>query len=216
LGDGRRSWKLGRVMRRYRNHLQASTYSWGVTGYALVATDRYRAAVRWFADYQARKDVAPWILLNVAIALRATGADDEANGIQRRAIELPPDHSSHSHRAWLALESALEGSPATADHLAAISSPGALDPAHRFVHALAGAVMEMRGAPPDRRRQAFRDVRRRLSQAAMECRPVLCNRAAVARAYRRAVGCIAHEMGGFLGSAWACWRWLSPLLPQPR
>src|SRR5262249_32284640 len=52
LGDWRKGWKLGRIIRRYRNHLQGSTYSWGVVGYSLVATDQYRAAMRWMADHE--------------------------------------------------------------------------------------------------------------------------------------------------------------------
>jgi hypothetical protein len=153
------------------------------------------------------------MLLNLATALRATGADDEATRIQRRAVELPPDHSWFCHRTWLALEAALAGSPAAADELAVVASPATLDPTHRFVHALACAIVEVRNAAPANRRQAFAAARHRLNQAALECRPLVYNRGPVRRAYRRAVRCIARERGGFLAAVWSVWRRLSPLLP---
>lgn len=215
LGDARRSWQLGRVIRRYRDHLQGSTYCWGVAGYALAATDQHRAAARWMADHEARKDVAPWMLLNLAVALRARGADDEATRIQRRAVELPPDHSWLCHRVWLALEAALAGSPTAADELAVVASPATLDPAHRFVHALACGIVDVSKADAANRRQAFRAARQRLSQAALECRPLVYYRGAVRRAYRRAVRCIARGRGGFMAGLWGLWRRMSPHLPPP-
>jgi hypothetical protein len=75
------------------------------------------------------------------------------------------------------------------------------------------SVLEVRRAAPADRRQTLAEARRRLAEAAAACRPLVQDRPAVRRAYRRCVRRLARDAGGVRAALWSCWRRLFPLLP---
>src|SRR5262249_33211625 len=159
-------------LKRYRDQLRAHTQPWGMAGYALASVDDFRAAARWLSDYAGRSDAAPWMLVNLVIALRATGDEAGANRVSRWALERPADHTSRYHRIWLAVDEALAGGPGAAVRLEGIE-PKSCDATHRFVYALVPGVLAVAQAEPAVRRQAFVEVRRRWRAAAAECAPLV-------------------------------------------
>jgi tetratricopeptide (TPR) repeat protein len=211
-GASQRGFALRRCMRRYSDRLRASTVAWGMVGYALTNLGRYRAAAGWLADYAGRADTAPWMLINLVIALRALGRDEEAAAVGRRALELPPALATTYHRLWLTLDDLLAGREIAADPLRG-TDPTTLDPAHRYLHELVQILADVGRAEPAARRQAFAEARRRLKEAAALVKLPAADRPAVLRAYRRGVRWIAWWCGGVRARLWGLGRWLWPLLP---
>jgi tetratricopeptide (TPR) repeat protein len=209
LGQAKQRRALRRLVRRQRDRLRAGTWAWGMTGYALVTAGAYRDARAWLADYAGRDGVAPWMLLNLSVALRAAGRHEEANRVSRDALGLPPDHTAVYHRVWLALDEILAGG--SGDALAAIDT-GRLDATHRFLHALGTAVLDAGRAEAAARPRVFAEARRRLAEAAMRTPPAAEDRPAVRRMYRRCVAQVGRKLGGLRPRVWAWWRRAVPFL----
>jgi hypothetical protein len=185
-------------------------------GYALATVGAYRDAVRWLNDHAGRSGVEPWMLLNLVIALRATGADQQARQLGRRALELPADKTSPFHRIWMALDEALAGDAAAAQELLIESDPSAQDPTHRFLCTLVDCMCDVQETPAAERGPVFADVRRQLRQAAADATPLVQDRPAVRRAYRKGIRRIAKDVGGLSAAVWCLWRRMFPLLPKRR
>jgi tetratricopeptide (TPR) repeat protein len=214
LGQAKRSGDLRRCLRQHRDRLRAGTFVWGTTGYALLAVGRGRACAEWLADYADRKDALPWMLINLAIALRALRRrEEEANKVSRHALTLPVDYTSKYHRIWLVLDELLAGGPVDGDPLAGIEV-SSLDGTHRFLHELARGLLLVRRAPLQARWQTLKGACRSLAEAARKNKPMSEDLPALRRTYRRVIRRLAHEAGGLRARLWACWRRLVPLLPQ--
>jgi tetratricopeptide (TPR) repeat protein len=214
LGQAKRSGDLRRCLRQHRDRLRAGTFAWGTTGYALLAVGRGRACAEWLADYADRKDALPWMLINLAIALRALRRrEEEANKVSRHALTLPVDYTSKYHRIWLVLDELLAGGPVDGDPLAGIEV-SSLDGTHRFLHELARGLLLVRRAPLQARWQTLKGACRSLAEAARKNKPMSEDLPALRRTYRRVIRRLAHEAGGLRARLWACWRRLVPLLPQ--
>ncbi|HYD42599.1 MAG TPA: tetratricopeptide repeat protein [Anaeromyxobacter sp.] len=192
LGGAGRAGEVARWKARRAAALRSDDWLWGCFGYALVSVARYAEAVAWLGDWRARARVAPWMLVNLAQALRDLGRSAEAGSVSRAALELPADHGTPLHRILLASDAALAGD-------------SGLDPAwlpkdgvYRHLGALVQALDAARAAPPA---GAWKAALPHLRAAQM-------TRAAAAkepyfRAYRRrAVWAIARRRGGPLAALW--------------
>lgn len=101
--------RVRRVLASHGVRLVASDKTWGTAGYALSRLGLDTQAVRWLSDWQGRKGLAPWMLVNLVVSLRCLGRDDEAHDASKRALRLAPDHTTPQHRAWLACDAAHRG-----------------------------------------------------------------------------------------------------------
>jgi cellulose synthase operon protein C len=213
LAEVGRVVELRDCLHRHEDRLRGDNLSWGAVGYALATVGAYGGVAGWLGDYKDRAGLSPWMLSNLVIALRALGRDEEAAAVSRRALELPPDGTAVYNRIWLALDDALAGRAPAADPLDG-ASPQAFDPTHRFLaELLRGVTVVQRAAPADRPR-AFAEARRQLAAAAVRSTPLVQDRPAVRRAYRRCVRRLARDRGGLVGLLWGWYRWLRPLLPD--
>ena len=88
-----------------REHVQ----TWGTAGYILFSIGDSRKAVEWMADWQNRKDLEPWMLWNLTLALRKEGNDAESNKVSRHAITLQPDHMTQSNILLIAFDELVDG-----------------------------------------------------------------------------------------------------------
>jgi tetratricopeptide (TPR) repeat protein len=111
-GEARR---LKRLAKRERATLHADDFLWGLTGHALSLADD-RAAAEWMRDWP-RRATSPWALGNLAISLRRLHRREEALRVSRRALELAPDTVTPCHRAWVAIEAAIDGDLGEAESL---------------------------------------------------------------------------------------------------
>jgi tetratricopeptide (TPR) repeat protein len=113
--------RLARLTQAQREALRSDDFLWGLAGHALSLVDD-RAAVDWMQDWPKRQS-SPWALNGLAISLRRLRRPEEALRVSRRALELPADHISACHRAWLGIEAALDGSLDEAESLLAGLQP---------------------------------------------------------------------------------------------
>jgi hypothetical protein len=143
--------------------------------------------------------------------LRGTGDDAEAVRVGRQALALAPDDATPCHRLWLVADDVLAGRHEAVGELAQLDASG-FDNLHRFIHELVECVADLDEAPPPERGQMWQEVRQRLTHAAHSCAPLVEDRPAARRMYRRCVRRLARH-GGPTGALWGMWRRLRPLLP---
>jgi tetratricopeptide (TPR) repeat protein len=216
LGDLRRAWIVRRMLRRHGDVIRRDTFCWGSALYALATRLSYRLAVRWGADWCDRDGLAPWMLINLVLALRALGRHAESHAVAARAVELDSDYTTRYHTLWLALDAACSGNSPEADRLlSTVGDPTTMDATNRFLLALIRAMLSVQQADASSRRRAFGDARRSILAAALASSPLLEDRPAVARAYQVARRRLARDAGGPSGFLWGAFRAVSPSLPQP-
>src|SRR5262249_34886228 len=104
MGAQRRRSILRKFLREHGPRLRADTFAWGSAVCGLAAPGTYEDAARFGADYAARADAQPWMLINLVIAQRALGQDREANAAGRHALGLTADYTTRYHHIWLALD----------------------------------------------------------------------------------------------------------------
>ena len=152
--------RLVRLTKSERAALRADDFLWSLAGHALSLVDD-RGAVEWMQDWPRRK-TSPWALNGLAISLRHLHRAEEAVRVSRRALSLPADHITPCHRAWIAIEEALEGDAKKAESLLSGLEPP--EESKAFYEALA---LLARAAIAVRRSRAagFAEARRLIQQA---------------------------------------------------
>jgi tetratricopeptide (TPR) repeat protein len=213
LAKVKRRRPLHQCIWRFGAALRENTEDWGNIGYCFASIEDYRAAAEWMRDWPERRDAQPWMLVNLAIALRGLGDDAQANRVSRQALELPDDYTSKFHRVWLALDEALAGQSDAALERLADLDPSSFDVTHKYVHYLIDVMLSLQRAAPAERPSAFRRARRQLDDAVRTMVPLNDDRRALLAVYRRCVRRLARDRGGvpaLLWSRWRCWR---PMLP---
>jgi hypothetical protein len=132
---------LDRYLSVRRNEAWEDDELWGLVGYALRTTGRKKYAADWLADWQ-RRNVAPWMLLQGALAVREMGDGAAAAAMHRQALSLPEDGSIPSHQLWLAFDAALTGRFSEASGLLSAIAPDSLDRLHEAVYGGARALVD--------------------------------------------------------------------------
>ena len=157
-----------------------------------------RGAVEWMRDWPKRK-TSPWALNGLAISLRRLHRREEALGVSRRALQLPADHITPCHRAWVAIEAALDADLAEAESLLeGLESPSESKAFYDALGLLARAAIVMRRSGG----AAFDEAKRLVKQAdGLAGR----NNRDTAPLRRRIVDLLVRERGGV--AAWL-WRFL--------
>jgi len=146
-----------RAVRRNKKWLRRYTPTWGSVAYALMANDRYRECARWMRDYRQHEQAEPWMLQNLASALRWLGRDTQAVSVARHALTRPADHTRLSHALWVALDDALAGQHEAARALLNEARDASLSVAQANVQAL--ATIALWATRSTRRARApYRDV----------------------------------------------------------
>jgi hypothetical protein len=184
---------LASYVHRRRSLLSSDSLLWGACGHGLLLAGQHRRVADWMADWRTRREVGGWMLINLAVALRALKRDAEAHEVSAHALRQPADHSANGHRVWLAYDAILEGDAATAEgYLNRMA--GALDKDDRFLASAVGAVMEIQKKESSLRRFCFKQARERLLDATA-LYPEYRN-GVLRRAYRRLARRLASLCGG--------------------
>jgi tetratricopeptide (TPR) repeat protein len=152
--------RLARLVKSHRAALRADDFLWSLSGHALSLVDD-RGAAEWMQDW-ARRQTSPWALNGLAISLRHLHRAEEAVRVSRRALQLPPDHITPCHRAWVGIEEALAGDVDEAEALI-----GGLEPPEESKAFYDALVLLARAAIAVRRSRAagFDEARRLIKQA---------------------------------------------------
>lgn len=105
------------LLARHGKPLAADMGTWGQVGYALLSARLERRTVAWLSDWRRRDGAQPWMLLNLAVALRNLGRDAESAEVSAGALARPRDHTSAMHEVLVAADAALAGDAAAAARL---------------------------------------------------------------------------------------------------
>jgi predicted Zn-dependent protease len=97
------------AFRLSQTYLASTTRSWGGIGFALYTMGRADATASWLADYATRKDVQPWMIYNLVLALRRLGLHDQAAAAGKFALGLPKDHVYGKLVLWTVFDDAPSG-----------------------------------------------------------------------------------------------------------
>jgi len=216
LAKAKMAGPLQECIRRHGAALRETISDWANVGYCFATLEDYESAAKWMHDWTERREMQPWMLINLAIALRGIGDDAQANRVSRRALELTSDYTSKYHRVWLALDEVLSGNSAAAAEWLQDVKDSSLDVTHKYVHRLLEALLSVQQAAPVERSSAFRHARQQLDDAVRTMVPLNEDRRALLAAYRRCVRRMALDRGGvpaFVWSRWRCWR---PHLPPAK
>ena len=139
-------------IQRYNSMLRAETESWGVVGTTLYSLGNLQETISWMSDWQERSNVAPWMLWNFVLALRALNREFEAQQISLYAINLPEDNATSSHLALLSLDEALAGRIDNVNQHAQRIVPAAMSEWDQVVFALAEELRDFHTARNDGRK----------------------------------------------------------------
>ncbi len=138
---------------------------WAQAGHTLVKCRAMLFAAAWLRGYRAREGVRPWMMKQLAVALRARGRDDKALAASRHALTLPADDTTPYHRVWLAHDDALHGRGVDASAQIEGLSAAAIEPADAVILHFTEAMITVQRTPRRERAQAFIAAKRAINEA---------------------------------------------------
>jgi hypothetical protein len=160
-------------------------------GYALVKLGRFGSAIRWMRDWRQRSGLKMWMLLNLALALRAREKWDEAREVLAFAVHLPERDQSHQKlRLLLAMELALTGdTQQAAGHFHELNATG-WDNYMFLKYNLTRGLLSVQQAIPAEKKKVFRSERAAIRKVFAQYR------SSTFRAdYRRSLSRMARDAG---------------------
>ncbi|HTN74105.1 MAG TPA: C39 family peptidase [Pirellulaceae bacterium] len=180
------SKQLAAFIKRHHAWLRTSTMCWGAVGYALAGLRDHAEGAKWCSNWRDYKDAEPWMLVNVAEALRGVSRDAEAAEVSQHALEIPPSNGLEQHRLWLACDAACAGNFDEArEHLEFVQVDQS-DADALFLQTLASALVEAASAPPEQLAKACRVAGRRM-KASRNLYRAFSHEPARRRMYRSAI-----------------------------
>ncbi len=206
LAEARQKHRFRQYVAAYRTELRNDDKAWAQVGYNLYELGELRASLDWLSDWQQRAKLEPaklepWMLWNLALALRQNKREDESRAVSQHALTLPPDHMTDPHLLLLAVDDLLLGEYESGSQRLAHINVGALREWDCFLFELATALLDA-----DHQRNelqvSHRSIIERLfdtrrAAAFVETSPVL------RELHRRAVWRVARQSGSLLLQAWA-------------
>jgi hypothetical protein len=207
---------LRRLLRRYREEFTRNDETYGLVGFALVGNNLVCDAAAWFVDWRAHSGLEPWMLLNLAGALRDLGRDAEAAEAGQRALTRPRDHTFNEHNIWLAVDAGFAGDRANAERLLANVDEKEISDYRRFLFRIAQALAAISGEQVPLSAVAYARAVDRL-RGLFRLVPTFLKEPALYRYLGRALWRIVRARGGNTLAALGLWLyfvlvviWLSP------
>lgn len=142
LAEGRQKHRLRSYVETYRAALHADDKAWAQVGYNFYEIGDVRTALDWMRDWQKRTKLEPWMLWNLALALRQNKHERESRAVSQHALTLPPDHMTDPHLLLLAVDDLLRNEYESGQQRLAHINVGALREWDRFLYDLATALLD--------------------------------------------------------------------------
>lgn len=211
LAHARNVPPLFAAIEKYRDELRSDTGKWGKIGWAYARVGAFLRAAEWMADWAEHADAQSWMLINLAIAYRATERDEDAHRVSQFALaNAEPDATMIFHSVWLAFDDALAGRTVEAARRIADHEQdrAQLDAYFRVVHAMAQSMVKVQQGG----RRAFDSARAELEDAARQNQQ-LDSDPAIHRAWKKCVSRMARDSFGVRAWFWARASAKNPPLP---
>jgi hypothetical protein len=214
LGNARDATRLLPFVEKYREPLRKDTVAWGKTGWAFARVHRFDLVADWMSDWAKRDKPGSWMLINLAIALRAQRRDGEASLVGRHALQhAQSDPTQMYHAVWLAFDDALAGRTAQAARLTGQHEAESehLDAYFRLVHDMTKAMIKVQQSG----RRALAEAQKAIADSARENHD-LDPDPAIFRAWQQCVSRLARDAFSIRAMLWK-WRAAKnpPLPPLP-
>src|SRR5579864_2221944 len=167
LAKKRDAERLLPFIERFRLALRADTAKWGKVGWALTRIDAYDRAIEWMSNWEDREGAGSWMLINLAISLRAVRREAEAAKVSHFALKSSEsDYTTLFHSIWLAFDDAVAGKTQEAAHRTAQHEKDRekLDAYFRLVHAMVQSMVRIQ----EYGRSAFAEASAALEKAARD------------------------------------------------
>jgi hypothetical protein len=126
--------KVAKFIDANAERLRAETVSFGAVSFHLANLADAGRMRKWFDGWQARGNVTPWMLWNLAVVLWRSGAAAEAEEANRAAIELAGDDSTNGHLTVLGLAALKRGDVDEAQRARDEINPAALSGWDRYIY----------------------------------------------------------------------------------
>jgi hypothetical protein len=172
-------------------------------GWAYSRINRFDKVADWMCDWEERDKPGSWMLIHLAIALRAEGQDAKAGRVSRHALtHAGPDPTVMYHSVWLAFDDALAGRTAESARLSGQHENDGehLDAYFRLVHDMTKAMLKVQQSG----RGAFAEAQQALDASARENHD-LDPDPAIYRAWGQCVARIARDAFSIRALLWK-WR----------
>lgn len=140
-----------RFIWQHQYQLRSKTFTWGQVGYALLFLEEVEATIEWLSDWPDRCDAAPWMLWNLALALRLAHREQEAEAVSLHALKLSPDSFTAAHAMLLALDGVLSCQVASAAERLSGLNVSTLREWDRFVYDLVSELLDFHRALKERK-----------------------------------------------------------------
>ena len=197
---------LPRFLRNHGTHLHADLDTWALGGYALLSASLNRKCAHWLRDWRDREGVQPWMLLNLALALRELGRHDEAHAVSKHALALNINDSLDQHRLLLAIDAGLAGDRSRLAQLLADLGEPEVSAYYQYLHEFALALHVI--LHPDDRDAAFRKACQHLRTGSSKV-PNNASEQFLRHVQNRALWRIALARSGFLPLTLFWFSWLT-------
>lgn len=213
LANARLVQPLFATIEKHRDELRADTGKWGKVGWAYARVGAFSRTAEWMSDWAEHADAQSWMLINLAIAYRADGRDEEARRVSQFALaNAEPDATMPFHSVWLAFDDATAGRTADAARRVAQLEKDReqLDAYFKVVHAMAQALVKVQ----QNGSRAFNAARAELERTAQENQN-LDPDPAIYRAWKKCVTRMARDAFSIRAWLWARSSSKNPPLPPP-
>jgi tetratricopeptide (TPR) repeat protein len=201
LAEGGERRPLLSFVRANEATLREDGSTWASAIWALSQLKQWRAAVRLGLGWRKRKDLEPWMLVDLAFCHRSLGQTEEAFQINLRAQVPSEDGASARHRLWLAVEEAIRGEAGVAETWLSMLPVHLSEAQDRFVAKLTRVVL----TAGDERALGEVGGDRGLVSLLIGVRaelPLYRKQPAFRLIHRRAICCIARQRRGLGAIGW--------------
>jgi hypothetical protein len=199
-----------KCIRKHRDRFRAENNVWGAAGRALLATGDPAAAAKWFADWEQRPNVRPWMLRQLTVALRRLGRDARALRVIDAALALPADEFRGYFEVQRAFEDAAAGQTIEAEARLKPIDLSAMEADLQFIARLTDSLVLAARAGVATKQQETLEAAKHAVELAEAAQPKFHSRPELYRAYCRTLSLLARA--GFSARLWCLWRRAKPLL----
>jgi hypothetical protein len=145
LGAEKPGW-LAEFIDKNAETLAEHTDTWASVGYHLTTMSDNSRMSQWFAGWEKRSGLRPWMLWNYTTVLRRDGLTAEADRVNRAAIDLPYDNSVNGHLTAIGLAAFGRGDLDEARGIFSNINPLTMSDWDRFLYDILGDALAAAGS----------------------------------------------------------------------